>query len=409
MTKKEYIEKIKQTILNRLKFHAPVLYDDKLDLQILKEFDLDPSLPIFKISKPISKEIAKALILSKKEKNFNLIIEKDKVSKKIEKLLKKIDYFEINQGFSPKNLIETINKLNINYSASTNYNPIFKDKFFKINDQIQNPSYNEFCLSQSGIISNIDYTYKEFLLNGSNFYLKLKNTSDSPQKISVELNIPLPKGYYYFKKINHSVIIENLLSKEKLFLNHLCQGVKFCFSEINGLENSIFSCINAKISLNLPSKSEKFVFFNFSNAAFNLKTQHNIEKFLALSIQKSSEVFNLRVKTKNPKFDYFFNKTLPQKIWINWINQKYDENLEQKYSAYKRLFVIENGNITLKNFKDLGLKEVGIFNGEYYKKIYIVSGDEKFLRIGNTQFLNIENISSYSLKSKEPINLCFGK
>ena len=159
----------------------------------------------------------------------------------------------------------------------------------------------------------------------------------------------------------------------------------------------------------MPPKTQKFVFFNYSNTSFNLKTQSNIEKLLALSIRKSSEIFNLRIKTKNTKFDYFFNKSLPQKIWINWLNQKYDENLERKYITFKRLFMIENEKITLKNFKGVGLKEVGIFNGEYYKKIFIVNGDEKFLKVGNTQFLNIGDVSMYSLCSKEPINICFGK
>lgn len=409
MTRKEYINKVKQTILNRVRFHAPVLFDDRIDFDVLSENNIDPNLPIFKISKPISKEISKALVLAKQEKDFNLIIEKDKLSRKSEKVLKKIDYKTINQSYSPKKLVETINKLNINYSASTNYNPIFKDKFFKINDQIQNPTYDEFCLCQKGFVSGVEYTYKEFLLNGSNFYLKLKNDDETPQKISVELNIPLPKGYYYFKKLKHSVLIENLFSKEKFYLNFLCRGVNFCFSEIDGLENSIFSCINAKVYLNMTPKTQKFVFFNFSNMPFNLKTQNNIEKFLALSIQKSSEIFNLRIKTKNTKFDYFFNKSLPQKIWINWLNQKYDENLERKYITFKRLFMIENEKITLKNFKGVGLKEVGIFNGEYYKKIFIVNGDEKFLKVGNTQFLNIGDVSMYSLCSKEPINICFGK
>ena len=409
MTKKEYIKKAKQVILNRIKFHAPILYDDKIDFDILRDLKIDPNLPIFKISKPISKDITLALCQAKREEHFNLIIDKEFVQKKLEKKLKDADAVFINRDFAPKNLVETINKLNINYYASSNYNPIFKDRFFKINGQIQNPTYNEFCLTQKQNIDEINCDYKEFVLNGSNFYLKLENTSNSTQKISAELNIPLKSGYYFFKKIKNAILVENLFTKEKVYLNHICQGAKFHFSEVNGLENSIFSCINAKISLNLPPKSQKFVFFNFSSCLFCLKTQQNIERFLKLSIKKCSEIFNIRVKTKNPKFDLMLNKTLPQKIWINWLNLNTDEILEQKYFTFKRLFMIENDKITLKNFREIGLKEVGIFNGEYYKKIYIVCGDEKFLKVGQTRFLNLNDISLHTLTSKQTINLCFGK
>mgnify|MGYP006334560271 CR=1 FL=1 len=98
---------------------------------------------------------------------------------------------------------------------------------------------------------------------------------------------------------------------------------------------------------------------------------------------------------------------MPKKIWINWSNAEENQQNEEKYLALKRLFVKGTKEIEFVPFKKFGVKELGIFNGEYYKKILIVDGDRKFLQVGKTFYQNINGLTEYTLKSKDPISLCF--
>ncbi len=101
-------------------------------------------------------------------------------------------------------------------------------------------------------------------------------------------------------------------------------------------------------------------------------------------------------------------RSLPQKIWINWLNGKSDEALEQKYIAYRRLFVKGREKLSFVKFDEIGVREIGIFNGQYYKKILFVKSDEKFLKVGKTYFYQIGEISQKTLQSNEPVCLSFG-
>ena len=401
MKNKNYIEKAKQLILNRVRFHAPVVYDDNIDFDILARFGVDVNLPVFKFDKTLSKNLAKAFSLAKKEENFNLLVSDKSANKFCPK-----DALLYSQTSSLE-FLKAINKLNINYSSSTNFNPVFQDKFFKVDGQILNPQFDDFKLKKVAAFEKIYIDYTEFVLNGSNFYLKVKNMGKNLQKVDIELNIPLIKGYYFFKRFNRSVLIENLLTKQKLFLNFICPNAKFSFSCVDGLENSVFSCINVRASLNV--EEESFVFFNFGTQKFNLKNERMVVAFKNLAEKKVCEIFNVQVKTKNAKFDYFFNKTLPQKIWINWLNGENDKTLEEKYISLKRIFVRGEKDFDLVNFKEIGLKELGIFNGEYYKKILFLSGKDKFLRVGRTFFYNIHRLNFSAIKSNEPLSVCFGE
>ena len=104
----------------------------------------------------------------------------------------------------------------------------------------------------------------------------------------------------------------------------------------------------------------------------------------------------------------FFNQTLPKRIWINWLNCEANEKLEEKYITLKRLFIKGSEKFSFVPFKEIGLKEIGVFNGEYYKKIMIVNGFERFMKVGKTYFYNINDVTNHSLRSKEPISLSFG-
>lgn len=410
MKKKEYIENAKNAILNRVRFHAPIAYDGVINKKILESNFIDVNKPVFKFEKSLNKHLLKAFELAKKEEKFNLVIPVSNVNNNNLKSLKKLKNCVVfSPQKSPIELVEMLNKLNINYSSASNYNLVFKDKFFKINDQILNPRFDDFQLKSSEIFDQVLCEYKEFVLNGNNFFLVLKNYENVPKKMRIELNIPLEKGYHFFKKQDKYVLVENLLAKKKCYLNYFCKNAKFSFSNVDGLENSVFCCVNVKLTLNLPAKKQEFVYFNFGETKFLPKNLPQVEKLCELSRKKSFEIFNVRVKTKNEKFDQFFNINLPKQIWINWLNNQPDQNKEEKYIALKRLFVKGSREIEFVHFDKIGLKEIGIFNGEYFKKILIVGGQNQFLQVGKTFFHNINGLTKVSLCSGEPISLCFGQ
>lgn len=404
--KKDEIEKLKNLILNRVRFHAPVVFDDEIDKTILFNYGIDTKFPIFKFDKTLDKTIIKAFTRASEEENFNLLVPIVNIDKKQEKQLKKIKncvFFSENSNFR---LLTMINKLNINYNSASNYDLKFKDKFVMVNDEIINPKYEDFALVSEGNYG-INYDYKEFMLNGNNIYLNLKNEGNLSKKVKISLNLPLKRGFYHFKKQNGFIKIVNLISRETFYFSYVCKNAKFSFSAVDGLENSSYATIYLHLSFTIKPNEEKFFFFQLSNKKCPLKTKKDIDKFFNLSKNKIYEIFDLRVKTKNQKFDQFFNNELPKKIWLNWlINVKNDELIE-KYMTLRRLFVKGKEKINFQPFKQIGLKELGIFNGEYYKKILISFGRERYLQVGQTKFTNIADVTRFSLAKREPIFLSF--
>ena len=178
---------------------------------------------------------------------------------------------------------------------------------------------------------------------------------------------------------------------------------------IDGLDNSCYATIFLKINFVLKAGCEKTIFFNLSNKKSPLKTKLQFDKLFNLAINKNMDTFDLRVKTKNQKFDQYFNNTLPRKIWLKWLNFENDKTLIDKYMTYRSLFIKGKEKISFVPFKEIGLKELGIFNGEYYKKILISFGAEKFLQVGKTKFFNINNVTRFSLRKNDAINLSFDR
>lgn len=408
MTKKEYIQRAKNLILNRVRFHAPILFDDEIDEKVLKDNGIEKNLPIFKFEKILDKKLIRAFMLAKREERFNLVISSELDGKRA-RLLQNLPDTVLLGEYSSKRLLEMVNKLNINYSSSTNFDLRYKDKFFCVNSVRFNPSFQDFTLYQEAVFEEVFVKYNEFVLNGENIFVKFMNKTSDEKKLAVELNIPLKKGYYYFKKLDKAYLVENLVTKEKFFFNFVCSGAKFSFSNVDGLENSVFCCVNLKLNLTLKPKQMKFIFFNFGKTKFSVKSLSDAEKLVKLSQKKTREVFDVQVKTKNPKFDFFFNRILPQRIWVNWLNGEFDRGLEEKYLTYRRLFVRGKEKISFVKFSEIGVREIGIFNGEYYKKIVLVGGGEKFLKVGKTYFYNINDITKRTLTSKEPVLLSFGE
>lgn len=408
MKKRNYIYKAKNAILNRARFHAPIMFDEFIDKNVLLQHNVQLSLPIFKFDKTLNNRLICAFKIAQKEEKFNLVLDEDCISKKQKKKLQKLQNVVFYSKNSPLRLIEAINKLNINYAASSNYNPIFKEKFFKVNGQILNPSYSEFCLQQVYKSDGIVAIYNEFVLNGSNYFLKLKNDDNLPKVVEVEFNLPLKRGYYFFKRGGKSLLIKPLISKEQSFLNFFCKNAKFCFSCVDGLENSVFCCVNVKAKINLQKGEETFVFFGYGKTRFAVSCLNQVEKLCQISKNKCKQTFDVRVRTKNPKFDFFFNENLPKKIWIDWLNGTQNLGDQQKYANLRRLFVRGTQKMSLVNFKEIGLKELGIFNGQYYKKIMVVGGMEKFFKVGKTFFWNVDGITKNSITSDQPLCVCFG-
>lgn len=410
MRKKEYIEKATNVILNRIKFHAPVVFDSSIDKTILFERGVDPKLPVFKFDKTLNNNLLTAFENASRQQKFNLVLSEDSFTKKQEKKIKKLPRCVIySPNFVNLSFLEMINKLNINYASASNYNLEFSNKFIKVNGEILNPYYKEFALCQDKVIDSLEVSYREFVLNGNNYYIKVKNCNFLEKKIQININLPLEKGYYYFKKQDKCIKIENLLSKKVQYFNFVCSRASFRFSEVDGLENSRYSCINLKVSISARAHEENVFFFNLSEGKMPVKTKSGFEKLYALSVSKCCEIFNLRVKTKNPSFDQFFNNTLPKKIWLKWNSGECDEKLEQKYITLRRLFIKGKEKVDFVPFKEIGLQTLGIYNGEYYKKILVSFGAETYLQVGKTKFYNINGVTKESLTKKEPILLSFEK
>ena len=231
--------------------------------------------------------------------------------------------------------------------------------------------------------------------------------SQKDEKVCLTLNFPLQKGYYLFKKHRGYFLIENLQNGEKLFFNYVCPMANISHSMIDGLDNSCYATILLKLNFVLKAGAERVLYFNLSSKKSPLKNKGQFDKLFETAITKNREIFDLRVKTKNQKFDQYFNNTLPKKIWLNWLDFNNDEVLIEKYTTYRALFIKGKEKISFVPFKEIGLKELGIFNGEYYKKILISFGAEKFLQVGKTKFFNINNVTRFSLKKKDNISLSF--
>ena len=89
MKKKEYLDRVKNLIINRLKFHSPNLKDGDVDYSILEVVGIDKNYPIFVYKKPLDKLLYKAFLSVKKYIQFNLILTEKPIIN--EKYIKKMD------------------------------------------------------------------------------------------------------------------------------------------------------------------------------------------------------------------------------------------------------------------------------------------------------------------------------
>ncbi len=407
MKKKEYIEKMANLIINRVRFHAPIVYDKEVDFEILEVIGIDTSLPIFKYDKSINAVMLDAFKRAQAEVNFNIIATNEpSVSEKKLKALKNFIYIrEEELGYS---LLASINALNINYKSNSEFDKEIEENYIKVNDEIVNLNYKNYYLHKKAISDGVVYEIREFLLNGRNFILNFSNGSNEKRIASFEINIVLPRGYYRFKRETNAIKIENLCSHDTAYFNFVSKNAKFSFSTISGVESSTHACLNMKMNISLNAKEQKRFYFNFGENKYCFTSPKDAERFFEISQEKMSEIFDIKVLTRNKQFDEEFNVYMPQKIWLSWLNLTIDEENEKNYLKTKNTIInkTENGLKINENFK--GLKQVQIYLNSGYKRVFIVPGNERYILSGKTKYFNFNLLTKEVFEKNNEIYLSFG-
>jgi len=407
MRRKEYIEKLASLIKNRVIFHAPIVYDDELDFDLLEVVGINKNLPIFKFTKPLNKNLYKALKQAQREVSFNLILtHEESVKKSWSKNLKNL-YF-LDEEVCSYNLLSSINKLNINYLSHSSFSSSINEEYLKVNDEFVNLSFKQFYLYKKLISNGVIFEAKEFILNGKNFYLTFNNPLKQSQACLFEINVPLPNGYYHFSKCKTGIKITNLTSKEVCYFNHNCKGGKLLFSCIDGLESSTRACINLRLEFQLKAHEQKRIYFNFGNNAYLLNSPKEVEDFFTLSQLKAFQKFDVKVSSRDKVFDDKFNNILPQKIWTAWERFSIDQVAEEEYLKIKNKLVKSTNNGYMVNEK-MEIKALKIFQNNSYKRVFIVQGEQRYIMAEKTRFFNFTQVSKDFFNKTNEIYLCFGK
>ena len=194
MNKKEYIDALARLIKNRVIFHAPVMYDDVVDFDLLDIVGINKNLPIFKFEKPLNKYLFRAFVKAQKTVKFNLVLTSENFIKKSwANRLENLCFLD--ESCSSYSLVSLVNKLNINYISHSAFVPNLNEQFIKVNGEIVNLSFCQFYLHKKAEANGVIYDIKEFILNGKNFILNFSNPHFEALKINLEINIPLPNGY----------------------------------------------------------------------------------------------------------------------------------------------------------------------------------------------------------------------
>lgn len=406
MNKKEYIEKLVNLIVNKVKFHAPNLIDDNVDFALLDAVGIDATYPIFIFKKPLDKLFFTAFLQAKKMVKFNLILsQKPLVSnRKISKMEMTKVILEQEMGSM---LLSTLDALNINYLSHSNFEKELQGEYVKFNNKQITMDYCPYYYNKKIMDNGIIFEAKEFLLNGKNYCLNLINSQSEAKSATIDINIPLPRGYYVFKKGFDYVEICNLCSREKGYFNFHLKGAKFNFSTLNGLESSTFSCINLKAEIKLLPKQKRMIFFNFGQEKFNLYSAREILNFFELSQVKMNENFDLKVTTHDKNFERLFNYDLPRKIWEKWQKNDTDEKSENEWLKLKNkiIFKCDNGEQIREDFK--GLKEVKIYRNSRWKRVFILHNGMTYLFVDNVKYFNFSLLTKEILLQNNEIYLSF--
>ena len=407
MTRKEYIENLENLIINKVKYHSPKVYG-RVDYSLLDAVGIDGQYPIFIFNKPLDKLFYSAFYHAKKDVDFNLILtERPKISnRKIKKLPKTFLLFKEEMG---SNLGYTLEQLNINYLAHSNYKYEFKEENLKINGKEIKFDYQPYYNYKKGLYNGIICDLKCFVLNGKNFIINCSNTTNEKKELDIEFHLPLPRGYYIFKRESNSIEIENLTSKVKAFFNFNFKNCKITFSTMNGIDSCTFASINFYCKLSLLGKETKKIYFNFGENKYCLFNPKDINYFYEISQRKMNEIFNVKVTTKDEKFDQLFNNILPKSIWESWRNFTVNEECENNYlKMRKELFNKEENGIQIsKSFK--GLKEMRFFHDNKWKRVFIVHNKLSYLFADRVKYYNFTLLTKEIFDKNNEIYLSFAE
>ena len=407
MTKSEYILNLENLIVNRVKYHAPKV-SGEVDYALLDAIGIDGSLPIFIFNRKLDKIYYKAFIEAKKMIDFNLILtEKPLISKnKLEKLKKTYIIYKEEMGSL---LSATLENLNINYVTHSNFKKDLKSEYMTINNNEISFDYIPYFYNKKGIYNGVVAEIKSYILNGKNFNLSFTNTRNEANEIEFEFNLPLPRGYYSFKRKFNCIEVENLTNKSLAYFNYNFIGGDVSFSSMSGIESCTFACINLKCKLSLLPKEIKKVYFNFGERKYCLNSPNEMKFFFELSQIKMNEIFDLKVTTRDNQFDNDFNLSLPRKIWEKWQNFDVDEENENYYLKLKNKIIqmTENGVQISQDFK--GLKEVKFFRNNGWKRVFIVHNNSCYLFADRVKYFNFTLLTKEIFNKNNEIYLSFAE
>lgn len=406
MTKKEYLNKLTSLIVNRVKYHSPNLNKNDIDYALLNAVGIDSSYPIFIYKKPLDKLFYKAFMLAKKEADFNLILfEKPLVkTKKIENMPR--CYLLLREEIGGQ-LFNCLDGLNINYLTRSTFDRSLEGEYLKINNKKIEFDYIPYFYHKKAIDNGVIYEVKNYILNGKNMNISLINTRDNVQKTTMEFNLPLPRGYYFFKKGSNSIEIENLTNRAKAFFNYNFKNAKISTSTISGIESCTFACINVKVEIQLLPKQTKRLYFNFGDKKYCMYTPKEMEYFFQLSQNKMNEIFDLKVISHDKLFDQKFNLSLPRKIWEKWQKWDYDDESENEWIKLKNKLTIksEKGVQINQDFK--GLKEVQFYRNYGWKRVFIVHNNACYMYADKIKYFNFTLLTKEIFNKNSEIYLSF--
>ena len=407
MTKKEYIEKIASLIINRVRFHAPVVKDDDIDFELLEVVGMKKDLPVFKYEKPLDKVFYAAFVMAQEMVEFNLILTKQPeiLQRRVQNMPNTFVIFEEEMGST---LHRTIDALNINYSSHSKFTEKIEEEYIALNGQKISLDYVPYYLYKKGSNNSVLYEISEFILNGKNFLLSFTNPYKQNKILEFEINVLLPKGYYIFHDDGESVEIENLCNKDKAYFNYNLKGAKFSFSCISGLESSTHACVNLRMKIELRPLEMKKFYFNYGENRYCFSSPKDAVNFFHISQEKMNEIFDVQVQTKDKKFDELFNRYIPENIWLSWLKNGVDEESENYYLKTRENLVKNvNGAMQINEHFE-GLKEVRFFRNLGWKRVFIVPSESRYLFANKIKYFNFTLLTKEIFSKNKEIYLSFG-
>lgn len=406
MNKKEYLEIIENLIINKIKYHAPNLANDNIDYELLDAIGIYTSLPLFLYKKPLDKLFFQAFLNVKKKVDFNLILTSAPliIDKKV-KLLK--NTYVILENELGSNLNNTLEALNINYISHSDFCNKLEGEYLAFNGEKVEFEFVPYYYTKKLMKDGVIFKATNFLLNGKNYILNFTNTKNTTQKLTFEINIPLPRGYYFFKKGTDFIEIENLSNKQKAYFNYHFKNVSFYFSNMNGIDSCTFACIHVFGEITLLPKQNKKCYFNYGENKYCIYNPNDMQYFFEISQQKINQLFDVKVTTHDKLFDQTFNFSLPYKIWEMWQKNGVDEKSENEWLKMKSQIIKNTSKGLQINEEFKGLKEVKIYRNLAWKRVFIIHNNARYMFADKIKYFNYTLLTNEIFNKNNEIYLSF--